>query len=241
MANFNCYICESDTGIKKGILGSAAATIEVCDNCNSSLDSIIDKIKSIPNRKLPFNKSGNIFNNKKKDEEALWRCAVELKRRLSDNEEIIDFLSIDNGTFAITAGMLVLTNKKFIGFTFTTSGATGVKPRQLSIDINASLDDIVNLKIENSLAGDKIVLQSKSGELEKEKAFQKIYSPDRNGSPHFQASLVKQKSEAGKEVAPETKSNDGLENLKKLKDLLDAGIISQEDFDKKKEEILKNL
>ena len=245
MGNFNCYICEGETDVKKGIMGSAAATMEVCNSCNSDLTVIQEQIKNIPNRKLPFNKSGNIFNNKKKDEEALWRCSVELKRSLSKDEEIKDFLSIDNGTFAATSGMIVLTSKKLIGFSFTTSGVAGVKIRNLVTDFNLDLKDVVNIKFENSFQGEKILLESTSRSVETEEAFKKLFTSDRNGSNHFKSSLVKQKGliaeSKNSSMESPSKSSDSLENLKKLKDLLDAGIITQEDFEKKKNEILGGL
>lgn len=51
-------------------------------------------------------------------------------------------------------------------------------------------------------------------------------------------SLIAAKQDASAVLPVKVESNNNIENLKKLKDLLDSGVITQEEFDAKKKQLL---
>lgn len=236
MGNYNCCLCGVDTGVNLGISGTLESKIEWCSKCDDEVVNYIDTLKNISKNKLPLNQSGNLFNQKKSDLKLLKRCIVEIKNRLSNNEEVLDFVSINNGTISLTGGMMVLTNKRLFFFTVTTSGFLDTKGLGCKSEFTSNFNNIVNFELKNSLQGLKIKLSVKG-----DREIDDVYCQNRNEVEQFK---TKFQSKLGEDPQPTTvvQSNESnLDKIKKLKELLDMGVLNQQEFDEKKNELLKDI
>lgn len=235
MGNYSCCVCGEDTGIKLGISGKLESKIEWCPKCEVDIIQFIDQLKGISSNKLPFNQSGTIFNSKKSDLELLKRCVVEIKKRLSENETILDFVSVNNGTISLTGGMMVMTNKKLFFFTVTTSGFLGTKGLGCKSEFTSNYSNIVNFELKNSLQGLKIKLSVKG-----DRDIDDIYCQNRNEVELFKSKF---QSKLGEEPQSDTivHTSDNLDKIKKLKELFDMGVINEQEFEEKKTKLLEGI
>ena len=239
MGNYSCYLCQKETNISKGLFGVTENKIEWCDNCENEITKYVNGLKTISTNSFPSNTSGTIFNSKKSDFNLLIRCGFEIKKRLSEGEELIDFVRIDNGNFSFTGGMMVITNKKFFLFTIKTSGI-GTKSMGCESQFTTDIKNVINIKSERTTSGDKISIDSKG-----EPDIGKIYCDKINELENFKSKIFKIQGES--QTSTEVQSTvdqsnaSNLDKIKKLKELLDMGVLNQQEFDDKKNELLKDI
>ena len=236
MGNYSCYLCEKETNIKKGLFGVTENKIEWCDSCEKDITDYTNSLRNISKNTLPSNKSGTIFNSKQSDLNLLLRCGFEIKKRLSDGEEVLDFVRIDNGSLSMTGGMMILTNKKFFLFTITTSGI-GTKIMGCNTSFTTDIKNIINIHSERTMSGDKIKIDCK-GDPE----IGKIYCDKINELENFKTKLFKIQGQEVIQQPTIIQSNESnLDKIKKLKELFDLGVISQDEFESKKNKLLEGI
>jgi hypothetical protein len=235
MGNYTCYLCEGETKVKKGIFGITESKIEWCESCENEISNFVDSLNKISKNTFPFNQSGTVFNNKQSDRNLLIRCGFEIKKRLSSGEEILDFIRINNGSLSSTGGMMVLTNKKFIFFTIKTSGVGGTKSIGCNSQFTTDIKNIINISSERTLSGDKIKIDCKG-----DPDLNKIYTDKINELESFKSKLFKIQGDTQTPTVI-TSGESNLDKIKKLKELLDLGVISQSEFDEKKNKLLEGI
>lgn len=241
MSFHKCYICSNDTAEKKGFL-STGAFLHLCSNCNQIVNEQINKF---PEHETRFN--AKILGMRKFPEKKIHRNMIEVARTLTEGEVIVDYiLGIYNSvkdTIIIPGfyeGIIILTNKRVLYFVpKPKAGAFGNKPViGNSFEYTGSIDDIVEIKIETlKLDGSHLLIRDKGGIFG---SYNKVISnDDPNSIEKFVKNFQKVKSNAN--VTQPAQGADNLEQLAKLKSLLDAGVLTEDEFAKKKEEILSRI
>ena len=234
MSFLKCYICTNDTTTKKGWLTSDHF-ISLCRNCEKSVN---EKVNLFPEHKTRF--AVKMMGMRKHPESRIRRYMMEIER--NKVEEILDYIFIQT---KLTQGMMILTNKQLICFIPKVDGGSlGNKPRIGNIlEYQGNIEDIVELK--SSLGfGSEILIRDKGGNLGV--LDNKITSYDEpvdvqkfiNNFNNLKSSSSSSSSSVEKQSNQDV---DGIEQLTKLKSLLDAGVLTQEEFDEKKKSILERM
>lgn len=243
MSYHQCYICNKDTDEKKGFL-STGTYIKICALCESKVH---DMVKKFPNYKKRF--SGKIVGLERYPEHYINRNMMEAIRNVGSDEVIVDYLlgifnSLkDNFIPGFYQGMIILTNKRLLYFIPKPKIGLGVKIGVMGnrFEYVGSIDDIVEVIIETlKLDGSHLMIRDKGGVLG---SFNKIITyEDTINVETFVKSFQKIKSTNSSNKNSEVvTSNDSLSQLKKLKSLLDDGVLTEEEFLQKKTEILSRL
>ena len=234
MANYSCYVCNGETGIKKGLWGMVEAKVQWCSECENKVNDVCTSLPNISKNKAPKNQSATILNLASGNEKLLKRCGVEIVKRLTPGESIIDFVSINNGTISLTGGMMVLTDKKFFLFTVTTSGAVGTRAMGCKTEYTTSLDNIVNIESNRGLQGQLITISDQGN-----RKIDKIYCQNVTEFEQFKSKVLNQELKSVNTVIQTNETN--LDKIKKLKELLDMDVITANEFEEKKQKLLKDI
>lgn len=243
MSYHKCYICNKDTKEKKGFLDTGTY-IKVCSSCENKVREII---KKFPQHEERFSK--RIIGLEIYNDSYIFRNMLEVQRNLNENEVIIDYLlGIFNSlkdTFipGFYKGIILLTNKRLLYFIPKPKIGLGVKIGTIGnrFEYVGSINDIVEIVIETlKLDGSHIQIRDKGGLLQ---SFNKIITQeDPLNVENFVKNFQKIKNDLNSNPSNTSLGNtDSIENLKKIKDLYDEGILSEEEFLRKKTELLNRL
>jgi hypothetical protein len=236
MGNYSCYLCKKDTGISMGVFGSTESKIEWCQICESEIDGLLKDLSNVSQNSFPSNKSANLFNRKKADLELQKRCGVEVMMRLDADEKVIDFIRIDNGSLSSNSGLMVLTNKKLFLFTVNTSGLVGTKAMGCKSEYLTEIKNIVNIESERTITGELIKISDKGNSILKN-----IYTDKIGDLQSLKSKFYKLQGETQVQSIPSQNTDSSIDKLRKLKELLDLGIISESEFSEKKQKLMNEI
>jgi len=233
MAQKLCYVCSKETNVSSSFLNSNK--IAICDKCESDIESLKSSLKNYSEKMEKKALGIKIFSN-----EIINRCLIEAKRRIQSDEIIIDYIfGLSAGTMTALSGiygMSVLTNKRLIQFIPKGGSLMGC-----IYEYNVPLEEIIEVVIEIAAAGHNLSIRDK-GSSAKTNTNIKILNCDEVYIQSFLMNFSNQKKEVTQQNnAPSQSPTDNIEKIKKLKELLDLGVINNDEFESKKKELLNNI
>ena len=236
MAKKLCYICSSETDTNKNLFNDAV--LEICSNCDRNLTEFTSSFLDFENRSCKKN-----LGIRQHSEKNIRRNLIEAKRRISNDEKIVDYLlGLSFGGLAIYTGMILLTNKRLILFIPKPAGMVG-DVIGCSYEYSSQLEDIIELLNERNLMSHSITIRDKGGMFKASKDL-KILESD-SQFQLFVNSFNLQKNESSKSNNIQTtqiiQQSDNLDKIKKLKEMLDLGILTTEEYEMKKKQLLEDL
>jgi hypothetical protein len=233
MAQKNCYICSNETNVSSGFLN--ANKIAICDNCESDIASFQSSLKNYSEKMEKKVLGLRLFSN-----QIINRCLIEAKRRIQSDETIIDFIfGLSAGAMASLGGiygMSILTNKRLIQFIPKGDALMGC-----IYEYSVPLEEIIEVVIEVASNGHNLSVRDK-GSSAKTNTNIKIINCDEVYIQSFLMNFGSLKKEITQQNnTPSQSPSDNIEKIKKLKELLDLGIINNEEFESKKKDLLNTL
>jgi hypothetical protein len=233
MAQKNCYICSNETNVSSGFLNTNK--IAICDNCESDIASLQSSLKNYSEKMEKKVIGLRLFTN-----EIINRCLIEAKRRIQSDEIIIDFIfGLSAGTMSSLSGvfgMSILTNKRLIQFIPKGGALMGC-----IYEYSVPLEEIIEVVIEIAANGHNLSVRDK-GSSAKTNTNIKIMNCDEVYIQSFLMNFSSLKKEITQQNnTPSQSPSDNIEKIKKLKELLDLGIINNEEFESKKKDLLSTL
>ena len=180
-------------------------------------------------------------------EAQLDACMSKIKEILTSDESVL--FSVNQMSIAgLKPDTVVLTNKRFILY----------HPGLLGCKFDDFLwRDLINVKLNEGIMGAKLIFESCSQKItvdklpksEARKAYSMAQEKEQEGSEtRRQRQMQENSAKAGHIVVgnvgagtPSATTDDPMAKLTKLKNMFDAGLITQEEYDKKKAEILSSM
>lgn len=236
MAQKNCYICNNPTNTTASFLNTNA--IAICQNCEEEIQSFDNSFKDFSIRTEKTALGIRVFKK-----ETINRCLIEAKRRLQKDELVIDYLfGLTEGLMAAMAGiygMSIITDKRLIQFI-----PKGGKIMGCIYEYNVPLDDIIELVIEGGGGGHKLSVRDKGSSL-KDSRNLALVNMEESYIQSFIMNFNQQKANRQQNITSSQLINnspsDNIDKIKKLKELLDLGVLTNEEFETKKKELLSNI
>jgi hypothetical protein len=242
MANKTCYICSQETSKSKNLFNDAI--LEICSSCENKLVSVGQKMQSFEHR----SSKRDLGITRRHSDANIHRNLIEILRRLDDNENIIDYLL--GLTFSginplqqlgFYSGMVILTDKRLFLFIPKPKGIAG-QVIGCSFEYSSSLDNIIEIIIKRHLTSHNFTIRDKGGLFKPTKDLKII--EDDSEIQRFITSFDKQKTHNN--ISPNLNvqniiQSDNLDKIKKLKELFDMGVITEDEFNSKKQNLLDNL
>lgn len=239
----NCIICETRLGmLNKPMFGFGKTKNgdRICVSCNQSLAKrntpFCNSISKYSTEEflngINYNRVKEVrqFINSVNPKLLKMPEAFELPYILTDNEKVerIEQGFLSDGASALSNGFIVVTNNRVIVLDVNSSPTS----TKMSME-DFPLDKITSISFERGLAKSKVKLVC-SGNTTSINILQ-------NGDELSQ--YIRQRTNQPKQTETETSQtiNDPLEQLKKLKDLFDNGIITETEFETKKQELLSKI
>ena len=243
MSFHQCYICHQDTNEKRGFL-STGTYIKVCDSCDRKVQ---ETINLFPDHETRFTKK--TLGIRYYSESYIYRNMLEVVRNIQPDEKVVDYvLGIFNSvkdTFSTGyyKGLLVLTNKRVMYFIPKPKIGLGVKIGVMgnTYEYVGTLNDVVEIAIETlKMDGSHILLRDKGGLLGSNNEV--ITNDDVINIERFVKNFQQLKAQSNSgQAAISSPTVDSMDQLKKLKSLLDDGILTTDEYEKKKTEILSRI
>ena len=242
MAKKNCYICNTETEKSKNLFNDAI--LEICSNCENIISNFRSNFTDFEIRSVE--KKMGIRQHSDKN---IKRNLIEAKRRISNDEKVVDYLFgltksgfNTGGGLGIYTGMVLLTNKRLILFIPKPFGMVG-DVMGCSYDYSSQLEDIIEVIIERNLMSTSITIRDKGGMFKASKDLKIIDSDSQ--TQRFVNSFNLQKNESSKsnnnQPTQIINQSDNLDKIKKLKEMLDLGILTSEEYESKKKQLLDSL
>jgi hypothetical protein len=242
MANKACYICGQETTKSKNLFNDAI--LEFCSTCEGRLNTVGQKLENFDKRST----LRDLGITRRHSDANIHRNLIEILRRLDSNERIVDYLL--GLTFSginplqqlgFYSGMVILTDKRLFLFIPKPKGMAG-QVIGCSFEYSSPLDNIVEIIIQRHLTSHNFTIRDKGGLFKPTKDLKVI--EDDSEIQRFITSFDKQKSSIS--IAPNVNvqniiQTDNLDKLKKLKELLDMGVLTEDEFNSKKQSLLDNL
>lgn len=242
MANKTCYICSQETSKSKNLFNDAI--LEICSSCENKLDSVSQKMENFELRST----KRDLGITRRHSDTNIHRNLIEISRRLEGNEKIIDYLL--GLTFSginplqqlgFYSGLVILTDKRLFLFIPRPKGIAG-QVIGCSFEYSSSIDNVIEIIIKRNLTSHNFTVRDKGGLFRPTKDLKII--EDDSEIQRFISSFDKQKTHNN--VTPNLNvqnviQSDNLDKIKKLKELLDMGVITQDEFNSKKQNLLDSL
>ena len=193
------------------------------------------------------------FLSEEQDPKIVEKVLSKISGLLTSSEDIA-YIAVQKPLISISPQAVVLTDRRFIVYHATLTGSASFK--------DYLWRDLEDAQLKEGMIRATLTLQTIAGEelivehLPKEQA-RKLYAyaqekEEKVLEERRQREMEEKRAEAGgvvvqypekteSQAMPSESTGDPLENLKKLKEMSDAGLISSEDYEEKKAEILSRL
>jgi hypothetical protein len=232
MKERSCYICLEKIQVETKWYDTDEV-LYLCENCQTETEEFKNQLTDFNERT-----STKTWNIRDFNEKRVWRNIVEVKRKLVKDEIVLDYLIniIFSSVSAETWGMIVLTNKRLLIFIPGPRNNT-----YMSEEISLNIEEIIDLTLTKELVSHSLDIKVQGG-FKSSKL--KIRDKDDNVLK-FKKSFSEIKAKLSSQIVNnnEIKNNndDTIEKIKKLKELVDLNILTQEEFELKKKQLLENL
>lgn len=194
------------------------------------------------------------FLSEKQDPVAVAKVLEKVKQILTSSEEVV-YIAVQKGLVNIAPDSVILTNRRFIIYSPTIVGGASFK--------DYAWRDLMDVTISEGMLTSTLRFKLVTGgvfhlieKLPKEQA-RKLYSyaqemEEKVREERRQRDMEEKRAMAGggivvnaspqpAQVAAPAAQEDPMAKIKKLKDMLEAGLISQQEFDDKKNDIIAKM